>query len=169
MRKEGSVGFNSQSRNLYHIYFPPKTPPDKVTCWKWVMYAHHHPSLIHSSRSHSPLVLCPYPHYKSPTLALALALTGLGLDLGLSTASSLLADDTLGLALGSSGALGLIGLLGGGSGGLLLLGLLDGCGAGGVTSLGSHRSLLLDHIERGTDDGTLGLDGAARALLGDFL
>lgn len=100
----------------------------------------------------------------------ALALTGLGLDLGGGTLGTLLALDLLGLAAGSaSGGLGLLELPLGLGGGLLLLALLDGGLAGGGASLGALGAALLDHVEGGTDDGTLVLDGAAGALLGDLL
>lgn len=92
-----------------------------------------------------------------------------GSNLGLSTLRALLADDALGLALAGGGVLGLVALLGGGGGLLLLLALLDGGGSGGGPRLGSHRSLLLDHIEGGADDGSLRLDGSAGSLLGNFL
>lgn len=97
-------------------------------------------------------------------------LSGCGLGLGGSTLSTLLANDPLGLALGGlGGVLRLLGLLGSSIGLLLLLGLLDGLETGGGAGLGAHGALLLDHIERGTDDGTLGLDGTAGSLLGGFL
>jgi hypothetical protein len=70
---------------------------------------------------------------------------------------------------GAGGVLSLLGLLLALSSGLLLLGVLDGLLAGGGTSLGALASSLLDHIERSTDDGTLGLDDTASTLLGDFL
>jgi hypothetical protein len=70
---------------------------------------------------------------------------------------------------GSGGRLGLLGLLLGLSGGLLLLALLDGGSAGCGSGFGSLGTALLDHIEGGTNDGTLVLDGAASALLGNFL
>lgn len=95
-------------------------------------------------------------------------LTRLGLDLDGRTLSTLLADDAAtGGTLG--GALGLLSLLDGGGLLLLLLALLDGGETGGGAGLGAHGALLLDHIEGSTDDGTLGLDGAASALLGDLL
>lgn len=97
-------------------------------------------------------------------------LTGVGLDLGLCALGALLSDDAAGLALGgASSLLGLLGLLGGLGGSLLLLAVLDGLQTGGRADLGTDRSLLLDHIERGTDDSTLGLDSAAGSLLGGFL
>jgi hypothetical protein len=97
-------------------------------------------------------------------------LAGASLDLGLSALGALLADVALGLALGGDGGvLGLLRLLDGGGSLLLLLALLDGLGAGGAAGLRSLRATLLDHIERGADNGTLGLDGTASALLGNFL
>lgn len=110
-----------------------------------------------------PTIIPKLSIYHSPCLA-----GGLG-DLGGGTLGTLLAD--LGaLALGGRGGeLGLVGLLGGSGSSLLLLALLDGLGAGGGTSLGALRALLLDHIEGSTDDGTLGLDGAAGSLLGNLL
>lgn len=94
-----------------------------------------------------------------------------GLDLGSGALCTLLADDaSTSLALaGSTSVLGLVGLLGSSFGLLLLLALLNGCETGGGASLGAHGALLLDHIERGTNDGTLGLDSAAGPLLGGFL
>lgn len=90
------------------------------------------------------------------------------LHLGGGALGALLAD--LPGALGRRGGeLGLLGLLGGGRGLLLLLALLDGLGAGGGAGLGADAALLLDHVEGGADDGSLGLDGAAGALLGDLL
>lgn len=56
--------------------------------------------------------------------------------------------------------------------GLLLLSLLSSLGvlgSGGVSGLGSGVSLLLDHIERGTDDTSHGLDGLSGSLLGNLL
>jgi hypothetical protein len=43
--------------------------------------------------------------------------------------------------------------------------LLAGSGAG----FGTLGTALLDYVEGGSDDGALVLDGAAGALLGDFL
>ena len=108
------------------------------------------------------------PKKNQPSQQHHILLGGSG-DLGLSTLGTLLADLSCGLALGGRGVLGLLGLLGGGGGLLLLLALLDGGGAGGGAGLGALGALLLDHVEGGTDDGTLGLDGAAGSLLGDFL
>lgn len=83
---------------------------------------------------------------------------------------TLLALDLLGLALcGTSSGLGLLGLLQGLGGGLLLLASGDGGSAGGVAGLRALRTTLLDDIKGSTDDGTLVLDGLARALLGDLL
>lgn len=70
---------------------------------------------------------------------------------------------------GLGGGLGLLGLLLALRSGALLLALLDGLLAGGRARLGALRAALLDHVERGTDDGTLGLDLAATAGLGGLL
>lgn len=97
-----------------------------------------------------------------------LASSGGGLLLG--ALGTLLAHVSLRLALGGGGGvLGLLSLLGGLGSSLLLLVGLDGLGAGGRSGLGAHGAALLDDLEGGTNDGTLGLDGAARALLGNFL
>lgn len=94
-------------------------------------------------------------------------LAGASLDLGGSALGTLLRLD---LATGTGGGvLGLVGLLRRLGGGLLVLALLDGGGAGGRAGLGALGAALLDHVERGTDDGTLVLDGAAGALLGNLL
>ena len=103
----------------------------------------------------------------STLLAIHHALTGGGLGLDGRTLGAGLADDgTPGTGLG---VLDLVGLLYCRGGGLLLLALLDGLLAGGAAGLGPHRPALLDHIEGCTNDGTLGLDCAAGALLGDLL
>ena len=77
----------------------------------------------------------------------------------------MLADFRLGGDIG----LCLCGLIGGMLCGTLLLSGLDG----GLTSSGSGFwslvSSLLDDIEGSTDDSSLGLDGLAGTLLGDFL
>lgn len=52
---------------------------------------------------------------------------------------------------------------------LLLLGVLDGLGTSSLAGLGADRALLLDHLKRGTNNGTLVLDGTAGALLRDLL
>lgn len=97
-------------------------------------------------------------------------LTRLGGCLGGRALGALLALDALSGALGGvGGVLGLIGLLAALGGGLLLLGLLDGLLAGGGTGLRAHAAALLDHIEGGSDDGTLVLHDTAGTLLGDFL
>lgn len=97
-------------------------------------------------------------------------LTALCGDLHVRSLGTLLALESLSLTLGgTSSVLGLLGLLLTLSSGPLLLSFLDGGGAGGATGLGALCSTLLDHVERGTDDGTLVLDGAASALLGDLL
>lgn len=67
------------------------------------------------------------------------------------------------------GELSLLSLLGGSVGLLLLLALLDGLGAGSGAGLGSDVALLLDHVEGGTDNASLGLDGTAGSLLGNLL
>lgn len=100
----------------------------------------------------------------------SIRLTSRRLDLGRGALRTLLASDSTGLApCGTSGRLRLLGLLLGLGGGLLLLALLDGSGAGGGAGLRAHGAALFDHVEGGADDGTLVLDGAAGALLGDFL
>lgn len=104
------------------------------------------------------------PHIPTSNLA------GLGGNLGGRALSTLLALDALGGALGGTGgALGLLSLLLALGGGLLLLGLLDGLLASGLTGLGAHGAALLDHIEGGTNDGTLVLHNTAGTLLGNFL
>lgn len=96
-------------------------------------------------------------------------LTRLGSDLGGRALSTLLALDALsGLGTGGSG-LGLLSTLAALVGGLLLLGVLDSLLAGGGTGLGALGAALLDHVEGGTNDGTLALHDTAGALLGNFL
>lgn len=95
-------------------------------------------------------------------------LTGLGLDLGGNTLRSLLRHLRL-TAAGAGSGLGLLRLLLALRLGLLLLAGLDGLVAGSLAGLRAQRSALLDHIERSTNDGTLGLDGAAGTLLGNLL
>lgn len=65
--------------------------------------------------------------------------------------------------LGSLGLLLGLGLL------LLILSGLDGLLTGGLTGLWLHGSSLLDHVEGGTDNGTLALDGTSGSLLSDLL
>lgn len=84
----------------------------------------------------------------------------------LSTLLTTLLSTTLG---GTGGGLGLVSLLSALGSGLLLLGLLDSVLASGGTGLGALVAALLDHIERGTDNGTLGLHDTASALLSNFL
>jgi hypothetical protein len=97
-------------------------------------------------------------------------LTRLGGNLGGSTLCTLLALNTLGLALGGAGSgLGLLSFLAALRSGLLVLGVLDSLLAGGGTSFRALASSLLDHIKGSTDNGTLGLDNTASALLRDFL
>lgn len=95
-------------------------------------------------------------------------LTGLGGDLGSRALGTHLALDSAGLATGGSelGLLGLLLLLGLA---LLLLGVLNVGLAGGEAGLGAHAAALLDHIEGGSDDATLGLHDTASALLRNFL
>lgn len=126
----------------------------------------HKNQVLHHSSSF-PLQVIPLLH-QPKTKSFSLASSGGNLDL--STLGTLLADVSLGLALASGGSgLGLLGLLGSSSLGLLLLALLDSLGTSGGSGLRAHGTALLDHIERGTNDGTLGLDGSASALLGDLL
>lgn len=97
-------------------------------------------------------------------------LAGPGLDLGGGALGALLRLDLVDLATGTGGgALSLLSLLGRLGGSLLLLALLDGGGAGGGTGLGALSAALLDHVKGSTNDGTLLLDGAAGALLGNLL
>jgi len=70
---------------------------------------------------------------------------------------------------GGSRRLGLLRLLLALGGGPLLLALLDGLVTSSLAGFGTESTLLFDHIEGGTNDGTLGLDGTAGSLLGDFL
>lgn len=105
----------------------------------------------------------------SPPIPVYSYLAGSGGDLDLRTLCALLADVSLGLALAGGSVLGLLGLLGGLSSSLLLLVLSDGLGASGRSGLGSHSPALLDDLEGSTNDGTLGLDGTASALLGNLL
>lgn len=97
-------------------------------------------------------------------------LTSRSLHLGCGTLGALLACDPCGLApCSAGGGLGLLSLLLRLGGGLLLLALLDGGSAGCGAGLGALGAALLDHVEGGTDDGALVLDGAAGALLGSLL
>lgn len=97
-------------------------------------------------------------------------LAGSSLDLLAGTLGALLACNSRCLSLCcGTGALCLLSLLGGGSLGLLVLALLNRSGASSSTSLWALGAALLDHIEGSTDNGTLGLDCAAGALLGNFL
>jgi hypothetical protein len=74
------------------------------------------------------------------------------------------------LSLGcAGGGLRLLGLLYALSSASLLLAGCDGSLAGSLTGLWSLRSSLLNHVEGSTDDGTLVLNGTARALLRNFL
>jgi hypothetical protein len=83
------------------------------------------------------------------------------------TFRSLLAHDTTSGLVSSS--LRLLGLLLALSSSLLLLGVLDGLLTGGGACFGSLCAAFLDHIERCADNGSLVLDGATGAFLGDFL
>lgn len=95
-------------------------------------------------------------------------LTSASLDLRRSTLGTLLGHLDTTTASGGR-VLGLLGLLLALSLGLLLLAGLDGLLAGGGAGSRGGGALGLDHIEGSTDDSTLGLDGAACALLGDLL
>jgi len=110
---------------------------------------------------HSPNHL----HLHSPSL-----LTARGSNLLWSTLRTLLALNPTDLSLRCTRrVLRLLSLLCTLSRGSLLLALLD-CGlSGSGAGFRAHRSSLLDHIEGGTDDGSLGLDCAAGSLLRDFL
>lgn len=111
----------------------------------------------------------PLFHFLPPSKSIP-NLTALGLNLGGRALGTLLADLSDSLALGGLGSeLSLLGLLGSSIGLLLLLALLDGLGSGSGTGLGSDVALLLDHVERSTNDASLGLDGAAGSLLGNLL
>lgn len=70
---------------------------------------------------------------------------------------------------GVSSSLGLLCLLDALRGSALLLALLDRLSASGGAGLGALRAALLDHVQRSTDNGTLGLDGLAAAGLGLLL
>lgn len=95
-------------------------------------------------------------------------LTGPGLDLRGGALGTLLGN--LSLTTGTAGSsLSLLSLLGGSGLGLLSLSGSNGLSAGSSAGLRTERAALLDHIEGSTNDGTLGLDGAASALLGDLL
>jgi len=100
-----------------------------------------------------------------------ISLAGGWLWLGGRALGALLANDTAGgLTLGLAGSvLRLVGLLRGLRGGALLLALLDGLSTGSRAGLGTLGTALLDHIERGTNDGTLRLDLATSALGGLLL
>lgn len=66
--------------------------------------------------------------------------------------------------MGSLGGLSSLGLLL-----LSLLGSLGVLGSGGVSGVGSGVSLLLDHVKRGADDSSHGLDVLSGSLLGHLL
>ena len=126
------------------------------------------PLPYHALKRIAVLIFVPFILLLSPETECLEALRGLGLPLR--TLGTLLARDAAALALGSGGRdLGLLGLLGLCRRELLLLGLLDGLRARGGASLGALVALLLDDVERRTDNGTLGLHGAPGPLLGDFL
>lgn len=98
-------------------------------------------------------------------------LSGIGLNFALGALGSLLGSDTTtGLTTGGAGSgLCLLGLLLGLGCRLLILAFLDGGQACSITGLWSLCAALLDHVERGSHDGALVLDGATSSLLGDFL
>ena len=110
------------------------------------------------------------PHHQTPPPPIVHTLTSLRIDLVRRTLRSLLALDPARLALGcTSCGLGLLRLLLALRRGLLVLALLDGCRACCGAGFWALCAALLDHVEGGSDDGALGLDGTASALLGDFL
>jgi hypothetical protein len=111
-------------------------------------------------------------HYHKPrNLKRISTLSRSGLDLRRRTLRTLLAGDATSSLSTSSLAsiLGLLCLPCALSRGLLLLALLDGSLASSSTCLWSLCAALLDHIEGCSDDGTLVLDRAAGAFLGNFL
>jgi hypothetical protein len=128
------------------------------------------PEKFIDERKHRILTPKIAPQKKNPKFNLPTPvyfLTRAGLDLRSGSLSTLLGNL---LSTGSTGSvLGLLGLLLALSLSLLLLTLLDGLGTGGLAGLGTEGTLLLDHVKGKTNDGTLGLDGAAGALLGDLL
>jgi hypothetical protein len=97
------------------------------------------------------------------------ALTSPSLYLGGSALGTLLAN-FLGLTPSGVGSgLCLFSLLLGLSCGLLLFALFDSGRAGGVAGFGTLGTALLDHIEGGTNNSTLVLDGTTSTFLGNFL
>jgi hypothetical protein len=109
-------------------------------------------------------------HKKTRSKSQSIHLTARSLDLLWRTLSSLLSYNSSNLSLCCrSGTLRLLGLLCALCCGTLLLSFLDSGCTGSGTGFGSLGSSLLDHVERGTDDGTLRLDCAAGSLLGNFL
>ena len=124
-----------------------------------------------STMKHHPSTVSHHSRTRSSCHCIAVHLSGVGLDLHLGTLGLLLGGDTT-TDLATSGVgsgLGLLGLLLGLGGGLLLLGFFDGGLTGSGTGFGSLSAAFLDHIERGTDNSSLVLDGSACAFLGDFL
>jgi hypothetical protein len=96
-------------------------------------------------------------------------LTSSSLHLGSGTLCTLFGH-LLTLTTSSTGsALGLLSLLLGLSGSLLLFALFDCLRMSRLAGLGTQITPLLNYVERGTDNGTLGLDSTTRTLLGDFL
>lgn len=145
----------------------PQTPDVVSFCSSAALHTHNHRPVIRR-RHRMPKFYTPFVLQRAPSTSRRLA--GSGSNLNLRTLGALLAHVSLGLALGGGGSvLGLLGLLGSLGSGLLLLVLSDGLGAGGRSGLGAHRPALLDDLEGSTNDGSLGLDGTASALLGNLL
>ena len=92
------------------------------------------------------------------------------MNLLLGTLRTLLAHNSSGLSLRCcSGRLCLLGLLRALCSVTLVLSFLDGGETGGGSGFWSLSSALLDDIEGGSNDGSLGFDGTAGSLLGYFL
>lgn len=109
----------------------------------------------------------PYPQLSKFHISNVPPLSCRGLHLGRCALGPLLTRD---LASSRTGrALSLLGLLLALAGSLLVLGLLDSGLTGGGARFGALAAAFFDHVQRGSDDGALVLDGAAGAFLGDFL
>ena len=109
-------------------------------------------------------------HFHSIATSPTASLTALRSNLHWRTLRSLLALNPAHVTLCRiGGGLCLLGLLNALRSSLLLFAGGDGGLARGLTGFGTLRAALLDYIERGANDGSLVLDCAARALLGNFL